>query len=389
MGANPLWGEDWEQVRRLWPLDDAVLHCNHGSFGAVPKAVLEAQDEFRSRMVARPALWFSRELPGLVVEAHAAVAAFLNADAGDMAFVTNVSAGVSVVAHSLHLEPGLEVVSSDHIYGAVSYALDRLCARTGAARVVVKVPFGASDSEVVDIFASGCSGRTGLVVIDQVTSATARRFPVEEVTAVAHRAGAAVLVDGAHAPGMLAVDVPALGADFWTGNLHKWVCAPPGTGVLWVAPEWQSQVKSPVVSWNEPYGFPSSLERVGTNDLSSWLAAPVAIRLLGALGWERARSHNEALVGAGQRTVAEILGTGEQGLRHDPGLSMALVPLPPDSGIGSQEDAEALQARLAGMGVETVVTPWLGGALRLSAHVYNQPADYERLGVAVRNALAA
>jgi isopenicillin-N epimerase len=368
-------------------LDPEVAHCNHGSFGAVPEPVLNAQDEFRARMARNPVRWFSRDMPGMVAEARAEIASFLGAQPGDLAFVSNVSAGVSVVAQSLHLEPGDEVLSSNHIYGGVSYGLDRLCLRTGAVRVVAQVPFKASNEEVVEIFARHCSGRTGLVVVDQVTSPTARHFPVEEVVRVAHDVGAVVLVDGAHVPGMLPVDVPAIGADFWTGNLHKWACAPAGTGALWVAPEWQEQMLSLVVSWAEPDGFPLSFERVGTNDLSAWLAAPVALRLLGSLGWERVRSHNEALVHWAQSTVAEILGTEPGRLRHDPGVSMATVPLP-NGRIESEEQARALQVQVANFGVETVVTPWAGGTLRLSAHVYNQPADYQRLGLAVRDCLS-
>lgn len=387
MSANPFWGDDWEDVRRLWSLDPEVAHCNHGSFGAVPLPVLDAQDEFRARMVRNPVRWFSREMPGLVAEARAEIAAFLGSEPRDMAFVSNVSAGVSVVAQSLHLEPGDEVLSSDHIYGAVSYGLDRLCARTGAVRVVAQVPLSASNEDVVEIFAHHCSPRTGLVVVDQVTSPTARRLPIEDVARVAHGVGAAVLVDGAHAPGMLPVDVPAIGADFWTGNLHKWACAPAATGVLWVAPEWQKQMLSLVVSWDEPEGFPASFERVGTNDLSAWLAAPAALRLLESLGWGRVRSHNEALACWAQATVAEIIGTDPAELHHDPGTSMATVPLP-NGRIESKEQARAFQVELADLGVETVVTPWTGGTLRLSAHVYNQPGDYRRLGEAVRDCLS-
>ncbi len=214
-------------------------------------------------------------------------------------------------------------MSTNHAYGAVSSALDRLSARTGASRVVAHVPFDTTDEEVVAIISEHCSERTALVVLDQVTSPTARRFPIEPVACVAHRFNAALLVDGAHAPGMLPLEVPKLGADFWVGNLHKWACAPPGTGVLWVAPQWREQMLSLVVSWGEAEGFPTSFERVGTDDLTAWVAAPYSLRLLGSLGWDRVRAHNEALVVWAQATVAEILGPQASELRHDPGISMA------------------------------------------------------------------
>jgi isopenicillin-N epimerase len=388
MGANPIWGDDWDDVRGLWLLDREVAHCNHGSFGAVPAPVLAAQEKIRRRMAVNPMRWFVRELPELVVRARAEVAAFLGADADDLAFVSNVSAGVSAIAQSVQLSPGDEVLSSDHAYGAVSYALDRLCARTGAQRVVASIAYQSSDDEVVAAFAELCTERTRLVVVDQVTSATARRFPVEDVARLAHRSGARVLVDGAHAPGMLALDVPGLGADFWVGNMHKWACAPAGSGALWVDPQWREEVLSLVVSWSEPEGYPSSFDSVGTDDLSAWLATPESLRVLGSLGWDRVRAHNEALVGWAQSRVAEILGLPSGDLRHDPGLSMALLRLPPGT-ADSLEQAYKLRDQLAELGVETAMGSWNGcGTLRLSAQAYNQPSDYERLAAGLRDLIA-
>jgi isopenicillin-N epimerase len=385
MGANPIWGDDWDNVRGLWLLDRGVAHCNHGSFGALPAPVLVAQEKIRRQMAVNPMRWFVRELPELIVAARAEVAAFLGADADDLAFVSNVSAGVSAVAQSLQLSPGDEVLSSDHAYGAVSYALDRLCARTGARRVVAGIPYQCSDDEVVAAFAERCTERTRLVVVDQVTSATARRFPVEEVAMLAHRVGARVLVDGAHAPGMLALDVPGLGADFWVGNLHKWACAPAGSGALWVDPQWRQEILSLVVSWNEPDGYPSSFDSVGTADLSGWLATPEALRTLGSLGWDRVRAHNEALVAWAQRRVAEILGLPASDLRHDPGVSMALLFLPAGA-ADSLEQAYKLRDQMAEAGVEMAMGCWNGrGTVRLSAQVYNQPSDYERLATGLRD----
>lgn len=387
-GTNPIWGDDWDEVRKLWMLDPDVAHCNHGSFGAVPAPVLDAQNDFRRRMAENPMRWFHRELPGLVAEARARVARFIGAQPDEMALVKNVSAGVSAVVQSLPLGPGAEVVSSDHIYGAVSWALDRLCARTGATRVVVEVPLRSTDDEVTARFAEHCSQRTGLVVVDQVTSPTARRFPIEAVTSVARGCGAAVLVDGAHAPGMLPLDMSAMKADFWTGNLHKWACAPAGTGALWVSPERRASMQSIIVSWGEQDGFPLSFDRVGTDDLSCWLAAPLALEVLGNLGWDRLRRHNEALVVWAQATVAEILGVPAGELQHDTGLSMALVPLPAGL-VDTREQAQALQDQMVSRGVEMTIGCWNGRArARLSAYAYNSPPDYERMALGLRDLLA-
>jgi isopenicillin-N epimerase len=386
--ANPMWGDDWEDVRRLWPLDPDVAHCNHGSFGAVPSSVLATQNEFRDRMAANPMRWFHRDMPGLVAHARGEVARFIGGGPEGVAFVNNVSAGVSAVVQSLPLATGDEVLSTDHAYGAVSWALDRLCARTGAIRVVANVPLDSTDDEVVTRFAERCSARTGLVVVDQVTSPTARRFPIEMVARVAHSFDAPVLVDGAHAPGMLPLDVPAIGADFWVGNLHKWACAPAGTGALWVAPAWRERMLSVVVSWGEQDGFPLSFERVGTDDLSAWLAAPNSLELLGNLGWDRVREHNEALVCWAQATVAEILGVPSSELSHDGGLSMATVPLPAGR-VDTREQAQAVQDHMVTRGVEMAIGCWNGrGRIRLSAYVYNSPSDYERMALGVRDFLA-
>jgi isopenicillin-N epimerase len=387
--SNPIWGDDWEEARRLWLLDPEVAHCNHGSFGALPARVFEAQNEFRRRIAVNPMRWFDREMPDLLNEARAQVAQFVGAEPNDVGFISNVSAGVSAVVQSLCLGPDDEVLSTDHAYGAVSSALDRLSARTGAKRVVAHIPVESTNDEVVAILAEHCSERTALVVIDQVTSPTARRFPVQEVASLAHRFGAAALVDAAHAPGMLPLDVPGIGADFWVGNMHKWACAPVGTGALWVAPEWQEKMLALVVSWGEDEGFPLSFQRVGTDDLSAWIAAPRSLDVLASLGWDRVRAHNEALVCAAQAIVADILGSPDRDLRHDPGLSMALVPLPPGM-AETREHALAVKEQMAERGVEMSVGSRDGrGWTRLSAHVYNRPADYERLATNLRDLLAS
>jgi len=386
---NRIWGEDWHEVRKLWVLDPEVAHCNHGSFGAVPGPVLDAQNDFRRRMAENPMRWFSREQPGLVVQARADVARFIGAEPNEVALVKNISSGISAVAASLSLEAGDQVVTSDHIYGAVSYALDRLCARTGATRVVAEVPFDATDDEVTELFASRFSERTRLVVVDQITSPTARRFPISAIARRAHDFGAAVFIDGAHAPGMLPLDVPKIGADFWSGNLHKWACTPAGTGALWVAEPWRPQMKSLVVYWAEPEGYPESFDRIGTDDQSAWVAAPLSLDLLGSVGWDRVRRHNEELVVWAQKTVAEILGTPPEKLRHDPGVSMAVVHLPAGK-VTTREEAQAVQEHMVTRGVEMAIGCWGGqGAIRLSAHAYNCPADYERLALGVRDYLAS
>jgi len=379
-GENRLWGNDWPDVRACWPLDWTVAHLNHGSYGAVPSAVSEARQAFLHESDVNPVRWFRRVLPGAVREAREVVRQFLGAPPGTLALVTNASAGVSAVLSSTALGPGDEVLISDHAYGAVRFAAERAAERTGATVRVARLALGATDEEAVAAFAGGLRDRTRLVVVDAVTSPTAQRLPVEDIAAEAHRAGVPVLVDAAHGPGMLPVDLATTAADFWVGNLHKWACAPAGTGALFVAHPPAHPVATPIVSWGEQDGFPAAFDQRGTDDLTPWLAAPVALALLSGLGWERLRSHNATLVAEAQQVVAAAIAFPTQRLRHSADVSMAVVPLPP--GVATDPaGASALQAALSDrLGIEAAVSSWNGrGLLRLSAQAYNAPADYERL----------
>jgi isopenicillin-N epimerase len=189
-----------------------------------------------------------------------------------------------------------------------------------------------------------------------------------------------VLVDGAHAAGMLELELDRLGADYWTGNLHKWCCAPRGTAVLHVAPGQREAMRPLVASWGEGDGFPRAFDWTGSDDVTAWLAAPRSLRLLDGLGWERVRRHNVELAVLGQRTVGQALGLDPDRLPRHAAVSMQLVPLP-DGVAADPEAASALQAHIGEqIGVEVAVTSWRGaGYLRLSAHVYDAPADYQRL----------
>ncbi len=387
--ANGLWGEDWADVAALWSLDPDVLHLNHGSFGAVPVSVQRAQALLRSEMDANPVRWFRRRLPSLVVDARIRLASALGADPDGFALVVNASAGVSAVLASFALRPGDEVVLTDHAYGAVRFAVEGMCERAGARVVTVALPFDADPAQVVAAIAAALSDRTRLLVIDQITSATAWLLPVREIVAAAHARGVPVLVDGAHAPGMLELAVDDLGADFWVGNLHKWPCAPRGTAGLAVAPAWRDAMRTLTVSWGERDGFPLSFDQAGTVDATAWLAAPAAVELLRSLGWQRLREHNRALAAYGQQVVADALGSAAVHRVGDELLSMRLVPLA--TGVATSDAAaSALQDRIAAeLRTEAMVVTWGGqGFLRVSAHAYNAPADYEWFAVAVRELLA-
>jgi isopenicillin-N epimerase len=378
--ANPLWGDDWAEVRALWPLEPTVAHVNHGSYGAVPTPVLEEQQSWRDRMESNPLRFLRREMPAALVAARAEVAGFLGAGPTSLAFVHNATSAASTVLAAFPLEPGDAVLLTDHAYGAVRIAAERFAPDRGARVDSVHLPLAADGDEVVDAVLAAVHGRTRLVVLDQVTSPTARRLPLVRLVPALQERGVAVLVDGAHAPGMLAVDLDRLGADFFVGTLHKWCCAPRGTGVLHAAQRWRPVLRPLVASWGEDEGFPLAFDDTGTEDPSAWLSAPRALRVLEGLGLDRLRRHNVELAVAGQLEVAAALHVPAADLPRDSGVSMQLVPLP-DGVAATPAAAGALQDKIGELAaVEVAICSFHGrGYVRLSAHAYNAPADYRRL----------
>ncbi|WJK35023.1 aminotransferase class V-fold PLP-dependent enzyme [Solwaraspora sp. WMMA2065] len=375
-------------ARMLFSLDPAVTHLNHGAFGAVPVTVQRVQQRLRDEMEADPQRFFTQGLLDRIGHTRRHLAAFLGADPECAALVDNVTVAAATVLQTLRLGSGDEVLLTDHGYGAVALSVERECRRTGATARVVAVPLGAPAEEVVErLRAALRPGQTRLLVVDQVTSPTAQVFPVAELVPVARDAGVPVLVDAAHVPGMLAVEVDRIGADFWVGNLHKWAFAPRGTALLAVAPRWRERLEPLGVSWEQESGFPSRVEWQGTRDYTAWLAAPAGLYALRSLGLDRVRAHNAALAGYGQRTIADALGVPPQRLPvPDPRrpesaqLAMRLVPLPAGA-ADSAAAAAALRRRIADeLATEVSVAWWSGRAwLRICAQVYNRAADYDRL----------
>jgi isopenicillin-N epimerase len=368
-------------ARLLFTLDPAVSHLNHGSFGAVPLPVQRAQQRLRDEMEANPLRFLAGGgLYDRVAHARRHLATFAGADPDGSALVTNATTGVALVLHSLRFSAGDEILLTDHGYGAVALAVARTCRDTGAVTRVVDLPSDADDDAVVASIRAGVYSRTRLVIVDRVTSSTARLLPVACVVSAMRDRGVPVLVDAAHAPGLLTE--PAT-ADFWVGNLHKWAYAPRGTALLHVAPEWRSKVRPLVVSWRDSEGFPGSLEYTGSADYTPWLAAPIGTFVLRSLGVETVRQHNATLAAYGQHVVGAALGVRAEDLPQPGGgvpLPMRAVPLP----AGLAEDAvaaTALRQRIAeDLQTEVAVYSWRGqGLLRLSAQVYNQPEEYDRL----------
>jgi isopenicillin-N epimerase len=380
-------------ARLLFSLDPAVSYLNHGSFGAVPISVQRTQQRLRDETEANPLKFFGQGLLDRIIHTRRHVATFLGADPDGSALVTNTTAAVSLVLQSVRLTSGDEVLLTDHAYGSVAMAVRRQCRRSGATARTVALPLGAPDAEVVSrIRAALRPGKTKLLVVDQIASATAQFLPAREIAATARHHDIPVLVDAAHAPGMIPLDVSAIGADFWVGNLHKWAYAPRGTALLAVAPGWRRKIDPLVVSWEQDAGFPLSVEYQGTVDYSAWLSAPAGLYVLRTLGPETVRTHNAELAAYAQRVVGAALGVPAAEL-PDPGAptaAMRIVPLP--AGLATtQAEAHALRQHISDkLATETAVNAWGGrGWLRLSAQVYNRPEEYETLAERLPPLLAA
>jgi isopenicillin-N epimerase len=379
-------------ARLLFSIDPAVSFLNHGSFGAVPILVQRAQQRLRDEIEANPVRFHTQGLLDRIVHTRRHVAAFLGADPDGSALIANTTTAVSLVLRSVRLKSGDEVLLTDHAYGSVVLAVRRECRRAGATVKTVALPLGAPGEEVVARLRSALRpGKTKLVLVDQLSSPTATAFPVRDIVAAAHAHDIPVLVDAAHVPGMLAVDVNSIGADFWVGNLHKWAFAPRGTALLSVAPAWRRRIDPLVVSWEQEQGFPLSVEYQGTVDYTTWLAAPTGLFTLRTLGWDAVREHNAALAAHGQRVVGAALGLAPTDLPEpgDPDVSMRIVPLP--AGLATTaEDAQQLRQYLAEkLATETAVNAWNGrGLLRLSAQVYNRADEYERFAERLPQALS-
>jgi isopenicillin-N epimerase len=379
-------------ARLLFSLDPGVAYLNHGAFGAVPIPVQRTQQRLRDEMESNPQKFFTAGLLDRVEHARRHIAAFLGADPDGTAFVANATAGVSLVVGSLRLEAGAEVVTTTHGYGAVDIALDRACTAARATHTRIPVPLTATDDEIVAAFTAALRpGRTRFALVDYITSPTARVMPVHRLVTAARERGVPIMVDGAHAPGAQPVHVDALGADYWVGNLHKWLFAPRPAALLNVAPKWREQIAPRVVSWHDLDGYPANVEMQGTLDYTAWLAAPAGLYLMRSLGVDSVRSHNAALVSYGQSVVGAALGLLASADLPDPGAPeacMRVLPLP--TGIGSDlQSANALRIRIADeLRVIVPITPWEGqGLLRLSAQVYNTPDEYDRLATGLPRVL--
>lgn len=377
-----------------WLLDPDWTYLNHGTVGAPPRRVLQKQQALRDEMERQPSRFMLRELNGeqpmpwravsRIREASDQVAAFLGARGDDLVFVPNVTTGMNAVLGSVPLRPGDEMVITDLAYGAVTRAAQFVCNRGGATLRTAHIEYpvrGAGD--IIEPVVAAISDRTKLVVIDHVTAQTALVLPVADVAAECRTRGVPVLVDGAHAPGSRLVDIPSLGVDWYAANLHKWAHAPRACGILWAAPERQSVLHAPVVSWGHGRGFRHEFEHTATSDPTSYLAAPEGILLLREWDFDACVKYMHALAWDAAHVLAGSWGTMFEIPREMAG-SMVTVPLPEAAGSTDDDAARLRLALLLEDKIEVQLHAWRGRLwTRVSAQIYNEASDVARLGDAV------
>ncbi len=386
------------ELARLWNLDPQRIFLNHGSFGACPAAVLAEQTRLRARLERDPVGFMALELEPLLDGARRELGAFLGADPDDLAFLHNTTTAVTAVLRSIDWRGGDEILITSHTYNAVRNAAVEIAGRGGATVTVAQIPFpGTTAENVVESVLAGVTARTRLALVDHVTSPTALVLPIERLVRELTARGVEVFVDGAHAPGMVPLDVERLGAAYYAGNCHKWLCAPKGAAFLWVERSRQKGFEPPVVSHGsnstrtDRSRFRLELDWLGTDDPTAFLCVPAAIRVLASAvegGWPAILSRNRALALAGRAILCEALGVAAPCDEELIG-SMASVPLPDASGAPSTHPWgwDPLQAALrAEDGIDGLVQKWPvfpKRLVRISAQLYNEPAHYRTLAAAL------
>ena len=366
-------------LRHEWDLDPAVAYLNHGSFGVCPRAVLAVQEEWRRKIERNPAAFMAAARATLVREAAAPVAAYLGAKCSDLVFMENATSAANAVLRSLEFKPGDEILITSLGYRAVNHAAAYVATRAGATLVEAKIPLPvASADAIVAAVAAKLTPRTRLAVFDHIASQSAIVFPIERLIAAAKAVGAEVLIDGAHVPGQLPLDIPALGADYYVANLHKWLLVPRGCAILWAGRERQGDLHPLTISHGYGQGFLAEFDWTGTRDLSGWLSAPDGIACHRRLGGTRLMERNRELAREMAAMLARRWGTG---LAAPPDMfaAMAVVRLP-DSPRDPLEITRWLREEQR---IEAPVHR-IDGALwvRIAAQAYNEPTEYERLAAA-------
>jgi isopenicillin-N epimerase len=375
---------DDTRLREEFLLDPDVTYLNHGAFGACPRDVFEHYQELQRELEREPVLFLARRLEGMLAEARAALAAYVGADPDDLVFVPNATAGVNVAARGVPLGRGDEVLSTDLEYGALDLAWKHVCGAVGARYVRKPIPLPVGDDAgIVETIWSAVGERTRVLFLSQHTSATAFTLPVSELCRRARERGIVTVVDGAHVPGHLPLNLRELHADFYAGNCHKWLGAPKGAGFLYVRSELQRDVHPLVISWGYEGDEPPFLarhEKQGTRDPSAYLSVPTAIEWQRRRDWDavRVRCHELARRAASELGLEPLV----PGTRHDLYGQMVSLQLPDDAPADLQE--RLFDEHRIEIPVMDRESPRL---IRASFQGYNDETDLERLKAALERLL--
>jgi len=372
-------------LKRHFLLDPTVTFLNHGSFGATPKPVFAAYQDWQRRLERQPVLFLGREIDGLLRQSRQALGEYLDAAADDLVYIPNATHGVNIVARSLALQPGDEILTTDHEYGACDYNWEFVCKKTGATYIHQPIPLPVqSEDEIIEQFWQGVTLRTKVIYLSHITSPTALRLPVEQICQRARQAGIWTLVDGAHAPGQIPLDLKAVGADFYTGNCHKWLLSPKGAAFLYARREAQPLIEPLIVSWGyhataettSGSQFIDYLQWTGTRDPAAALSVPSAIQFMRDHNWDKVRRECHALL---RQAVERICALTDMPplypLDSDFYSQMAIAPLPLSA------DLTSLKSRLYDeYQVEVPLIQWQDRKfVRISIQGYNTPSDVDAL----------
>lgn len=377
-----------------WLLDPSITYLNHGTVGATPKRVLDAQREIRDAIEKQPSRFMLRDLghhvgipakakPLMRVAADQA-AAQMGAKGDDLVFVDNATTGCNAVLRSLKLSPGDVILVTDLAYGAITYGATFVAKQFGAEVRTVTMPYPATASQMADAIINAIDSRTKLVIIDHITSESALLMPIAEIAARCHEKGVMVLVDAAHAPGAIPLDIESYGVDWYTGNFHKWGWAPRSSAFLWAAPNRQEGLHPVVISWGLDKGFALEFDWVGTRDPSPFLTVPKAFEYMAEFGTEAVQAYNHQLVWEAAHWVCKQLGTKFE-ITEDMIGVMATIPLPESLGATREDGFRLRDALLFEDKIEVQLHGWRGRLwARISAQIYNDMTDFETLTTAIQ-----
>lgn len=372
-------------LRPLFALESESVHLNHGSYGATPRVVLAAQRAWQDRMEAEPSRFMEFDFRPALRASAARLAPYLGTDPDHLAIVENATQAVNAVLRSLDLKPGDRILINDQTYGAVRNTVRFVCAMTGAEITEWTMPFPAQDpSQALSALSAAVQASTPrVVIIDHVISPSALVLPVADMVALARDAGCLTLVDGAHAPGMMALDLAALDADWYTGNCHKWLFSAKGCAFLWAGPRVIERLHPTVISHGYGGGFVAEFDWVGTRDGSAQHALPAALDFVDTFGMEAIQVHNHALAMAAGRRLAAAWGT-EMGAPESMIGAMVTVRLPDGYGTDLASATDLRHRLLHEDRIQARIHP-LAGRLyaRVSSQIYNHIAEMDMLADAV------